>query len=211
MVPAEVGTVLAFYRRELAARHWKEETQGAVVKPDEVTLNFSSPEGTAVLKLGHKYDLTSVSLVLQVAETGRQADAGRQSRLGRRACMKQAQQMMREATADARAGMKPPKAAPAPTSAVSRPCARCAENKAPVPVPDTAEDVEFDGADGKLEFSSASSLKAVADFYRSAMKAAGLAGRSLRSSTTPTWSCSISRKPARPSRSPSCGWATRPT
>ena len=42
LVPAEVGTVLAFYRRELAARHWKEETQGAVLKPEEVILNFSS-------------------------------------------------------------------------------------------------------------------------------------------------------------------------
>ena len=62
-VPAEVGTVLAFYRRELAARNWKEETQGAVVNPDEVMLNFTSPEGPAVLKLSHKYDLTIVSLV----------------------------------------------------------------------------------------------------------------------------------------------------
>ncbi len=39
-VLAEVGTVLAFYRRELAARNWKEETQGAVIKPDEVSLNY---------------------------------------------------------------------------------------------------------------------------------------------------------------------------
>ena len=53
-----------------------------------------------------------------------------------------------------------------------------AENKAPVPVPDTAEDVEFDGADGKLEFNSASSVKAVADFYRSAMKEQGWDSRS---------------------------------
>ena len=47
-----------------------------------------------------------------------------------------------------------------------------AGNNSPVPVPENAEDVEFD-ADGKLEFSSASSLKAVADFYRSAMKQQG--------------------------------------
>ena len=38
--------------------------------------------------------------------------------------------------------------------------------KAPVPMPDTAEDVEFDGADGRLEFNSSSSIKAVTDFYR---------------------------------------------
>jgi hypothetical protein len=40
-------------------------------------------------------------------------------------------------------------------------------------MPDNAEDVEFDGADGKLEFSSVSSPKAVADFYRSVMKQQG--------------------------------------
>ena len=45
--------------------------------------------------------------------------------------------------------------------------------KAPVPMPDTAEDVEFDGADGRLEFNSSSSIKAVTDFYRSAMKQQG--------------------------------------
>ena len=50
-----------------------------------------------------------------------------------------------------------------------------AENdvKAPVPVPDAAEDVDFDGEDGSLEFSSAMSLKEMADFYRSTMKQQG--------------------------------------
>ena len=69
------STVLAFYRRELAARNWKEEAQGAVVNPDEVVLNFTAPEGPAVLKLGHKYDLTIVSLVQHIHETGRQSRA----------------------------------------------------------------------------------------------------------------------------------------
>ena len=74
------------------------------------------------------------------------------------ALLKQAQQMMREATADLKAGEKSPAAQP---SKGPEPALRVlAENKAPVPVPDTAEDVEFDGADGKLEFSSASSLSA---------------------------------------------------
>src|SRR5665213_3515692 len=62
-VLAEVDTVLAFYRRELTARNWKEESQGAVIKPNEVTLNFTSPAGPAVLKLTHKYDMTIVSLL----------------------------------------------------------------------------------------------------------------------------------------------------
>ena len=97
---AEVGTVLAFYRRELAARHWKEETQGAVVKPEEVMLNFTSPEGPAVLKLGHKYDLTTVSLVCKSAKPAAKAEpAGKADSAD--ALMKEMQQMVREATADA--------------------------------------------------------------------------------------------------------------
>ena len=73
-VPAEVSTVLAFYRRELAARNWKEETQGAVLNPDDVVLNFTAPEGSAVLKLGHKYDLTTVSLVLHIPKPAAKAE-----------------------------------------------------------------------------------------------------------------------------------------
>ncbi len=48
-----------------------------------------------------------------------------------------------------------------------------ADNKAPVPMPDTVEDVEFDGIEGRLEFDSASGLRAVTDFYRAAMKQQG--------------------------------------
>ena len=81
--------------------------------------------------------------------------------------------MMRDATADAVSGAKPQQkmaqAANEPTEAL-RPLA---SNDAPVPVPENAEDVEFDGDDGKLEFSSPSSVKSVADFYRSIMKQQG--------------------------------------
>ena len=80
MVMAEVGTVLAFYRREMAARNWKEEAQGAVLKPEEVELNFSSAEGTAVLKLTQKYGLTRVSIVQQVAKSSVKAEPAPESR-----------------------------------------------------------------------------------------------------------------------------------
>ncbi|MEO6947512.1 MAG: hypothetical protein ABI146_07525 [Nitrobacter sp.] len=66
-VIAEMPVVLAFYRRELTARGWKEKTEGASVTSDEVTLNFASPEETGTLKLGHKYDLTEASFVMQVS------------------------------------------------------------------------------------------------------------------------------------------------
>ncbi len=174
-VLAEVDTVLAFYRREFAARNWKEETQGTVVTPKAVTLNYTSPEGPGVLKLNHKYDMTIVKIVQQLppkpaakVETPRNA-AGAVDDV-----MKQMQQMMRDA------GMQQQntsQAAPAPKA--PEPALRqLAENKAPVPVPDTAEDVDFDGADGKLEFSSASGVQAVAGFYRSAMKERGWESRS---------------------------------
>ena len=53
--------------------------------------------------------------------------------------------------------------------------AQAQDAKAPVPMPDAAQDVEFDGADGRLEFNSAASPKAVADFYRAAMQQQGWA------------------------------------
>ena len=205
-VIAEVGTVLAFYRRELAARHWKEETQGAVVTPQAVTLNFTAPEGPAVLKIGHKYDLTVVSLVLHLPKPVAKAEpAGKTNSVD--GMMKQMQQMVRDATADMNAVAKPPKVAQA--GPVEKLTAR-AGSDAPVPVPENAEDVEFDGADGRLEFSSASSIQARGRFLSLGHEAAGLEIRVRRSSTTPTWSCSISPRPARRSRSPSCRWATRP-
>jgi len=176
-VPAEVDTVLAFYRRELTARNWKEEAQGAAVNPDTVVLNFTSPEGPAVLKLGHKYDLTTVSLVQQLPKPAAKAETSANQASSVDALLNQAQQMMREATADATAMQKSAPAAQ-PSSGPTAALRVLAENKAPVPVPDTAEDVEFDGADGKLEFSSPSSLSAVADFYRSTMKGQGWDSRS---------------------------------
>ncbi len=170
-VPAETGAVLAFYRRELTARNWKEQTAGAVLDKDAVALTFTSAEGTAVLKLAHKYDLTTVSLVQKVAKPAAKAEpAAKDDSID--SMMRQAQQMMRDATADVAAATKPPKMAQASNgpAEVLRPLAG---GDAPVPVPENAEDVEFDGADGKLEFSSPSDVKMVAYFYQYTMKAQG--------------------------------------
>jgi hypothetical protein len=174
-VIADVGTVLAFYRRELAARNWKEETQGAVVTPDEVVLNYSPPEGSAVLKISRKYDLAVATIVQQIPVAAPKAAPAMPSGLAAKddsidAMLKDAQRMMRDA--DAMPGMKPPQKmvqANESTEAL-RPLA---SNDAPVPVPENAEDVEFSADDGKLEFSSPSSVKSVADFYRSTMKQQG--------------------------------------
>jgi hypothetical protein len=174
-VPAEVGIVLAFYRREFAARNWKEETQGTVVTPDAVTLNYTSPEGPGVLKLSHKYDLTIVSLVQQITpKPAAKVETAPNAADTVDDAMKQMQQMMRDAGLPQQ---NAPQAAPAP-KAPEPALRKLAENKAPVPLPDTAEDVEFEGADGRLEFNSASSVNAMADFYRSAMREQGWDSRS---------------------------------
>lgn len=64
-VSAEMAAVLAFYRRELTKLGWKELADGAVVKSDQTVLAFSTPAGPAVLKLVHKGDDTSISLVMR--------------------------------------------------------------------------------------------------------------------------------------------------
>lgn len=84
------------------------------------------------------------------------------------AIMKQAMQV----ASDALKGAAAPPTVAKPTAAGETLKAR-AGSETPIPVPETAEDVEFDGGDGKLEFSSTSSIPAVAAFYRSAMKPLG--------------------------------------
>jgi hypothetical protein len=61
-IPAELSVVLAFYRSELGKRGWKEQAEGAVVKPDQVRLAFAASEGPATLKLGRSNGETSVNL-----------------------------------------------------------------------------------------------------------------------------------------------------
>jgi hypothetical protein len=51
--------------------------------------------------------------------------------------------------------------------------AMAANSALPIPMPDGAEDVDYNAADGKLEFNSSSSVKALAAFYRSSLKSLG--------------------------------------
>jgi hypothetical protein len=164
---AEIPVVLAFYRRELAARSWKEEASGAVITDNEATLNFASPEQTATLRLSHKYDLTTVSLVAQLKESALAARAK---------AKKDADDIF---MADAEATAKQMMAADAVRRAAQAanlsdaPLHAVADSKTPVPLPEGAENVEFNGDEGKLEFDSSSSVRALAGFYRESMKALG--------------------------------------
>jgi hypothetical protein len=66
--------VLAFYRSELAKRGWNESAEQAVVKPDQVQLVFSSPDGPAVLKLGRNNDETTVKLAQKIPAAAAKGD-----------------------------------------------------------------------------------------------------------------------------------------
>jgi hypothetical protein len=164
-VIAEVPAVLAFYGRELAVRDWKEEATGAVVAPDQVTLNFSSAEQTATLKLGRKYDLTIVSLVTQVKEAALAARAKAKKEADER-FFKDAEAAAKQIIAadETRRAAQAANLSDAPLRALA---------DTTKPLPETAENVKFDGADGKLEFDSASSVKALAAFYRGSLKSLG--------------------------------------
>jgi hypothetical protein len=166
-VIAELPATLAFYRRELASRNWIEETKGAVVTPDNVTLNFSSAEQTATLTLGRKYDLTVVSLVTQMTEAALAARA-RAKKQANDKFMSDAAAMAKQVIAadEARRVGQTANLPDAPLRAL-------ADSATPVPLPENAESVKFDGADGRLGFDSASSVRAIAAFYRGALKSQG--------------------------------------
>jgi len=166
-VIADIPAVLAFYRRALAAQDWTEETQGAVISSDNVVLNFSSTEQTATLKLSRTYDLTTVSLVTQMTETALAARA--------KAKREADQKFLRDAEATAMQVIAADAARRAAQAAnlSDAPLRPLANSSTPVPMPENAEEVTFDGSDGRLQFKSASSVKAIAAFYRTALKAQG--------------------------------------
>lgn len=166
-VMAELPPTLAFYRKELAARNWTEDTDAAAVTPDDVTLKFTSAEQTATLKLGRKYDLTIVNLVTQLKESAIAArakakkDADDNFFKNAEAAAKQiiAADEVRRAAQAANLSDAPLRALP--------------DNSKPVPLPENAENVKFDGGKGQLEFDSGSSVKAIAAFYRGTLKSQG--------------------------------------
>ena len=166
-VIAELPATLAFYRHELASRNWTEETNGAVVTPDNVTLRFSSAEQTATLTLGRKYDLTVVSLTTQMTEAALAARA-RAKKDADDKFMSDAAAMAKQVIAadEARRVAQAANLSDAPLRAL-------ADSATPVPLPENAENVKFDGADGRLGFNSASSVKAIAAFYRGSLKSQG--------------------------------------
>ena len=166
-VIGELAPVLAFYRRELATRNWQEESNGAVVAADNVVLNFSSAEQTATLKLSRKYDMTLVNLVTQVKDAVLAARAKAKKDADDN-FFKNAESAAKQIMAadEVRRAAQAANLSDAPMRAL-------ADNSKPVPLPENAENVKFDGDKGQLEFDSGSSVKAIAAFYRGALKSQG--------------------------------------
>lgn len=64
-VPLDLSAVLGFYRRELGKLNWKEEAKDAVIAADNASINYTSPEGPASLKLSRKDGDTVVKVVVK--------------------------------------------------------------------------------------------------------------------------------------------------
>jgi len=164
---AELPAVPAFYHRELAARGWQEDGNAPLAPGDEVALKISSAEETGVLRLGRKYDFTMISLTVQVRESALAARAKAKKEADERFlgdALGAAQQLI--AADEARRKSQAASLSDAPLTAL-------ADSKTPVPLPENAEGVKFEGGDGRLEFSAASSVKALSGFYRTALKSSG--------------------------------------
>ena len=73
-VPAGLNSVLAFYHAELRKRGWTEASEHAVIKPDQVLLAFSSPDGPAVLKLGRGNGQTTINLAQKIPAAAAKGD-----------------------------------------------------------------------------------------------------------------------------------------
>lgn len=170
LVIAEVPVVLAFYRREMILRGWQEKAADARIEENAAKVTFTKPDDTAVLELGQRYDLTTVRIVAQVSQaaiTERQRAKKEADAKWMRDAMQQAQSLIAESEAKRRAQAAEAERAPVE---MLLPLANAA---VPIPLPANADDIKFDGNDGKLDFTSLSSPKSVAAFYRDTLQPLG--------------------------------------
>jgi len=73
-IPAPLGDVLAFYRAELTKLGWQEKADGATVTAERAQIDFTSPQGPAVLKLGRAKGETTVNLAQKNPDAATKAD-----------------------------------------------------------------------------------------------------------------------------------------
>jgi len=72
-VPAKLSAVLDFYRAELGKRAWTEDTAKSVIKTDQAVLNYTTPEGPAILTLSRSNGETRVQLVIRQTEAAKKS------------------------------------------------------------------------------------------------------------------------------------------
>jgi hypothetical protein len=164
---ADLPAVLAFYHREFAVRGWTEEGNAPPAPGDEVALKFSSPDETGALHLGRKYDFTMVHLTAQVKDSVLAARAKAKKDADDK-FMQDAEAMAKQVIAADETRRKAQAA-----SLSDAPLQALAYSKTPVPLPENAQEVAFNGDDGRLEFNATSSVKALAAFYRASLKQTG--------------------------------------
>ncbi len=189
-----VAATLDFFRGALAAMGWSPAASPPIAMTEKAARAFFvRPDHTPlrlVLQRGEdgatKIELEGVTAEILAAETEpakpvavavaappAPAPEATPDELGDDIA-KQAQKMAADIAAEAVAGAKAPKAAtPLAASEPVETLSAMEGNKAAIPVPANAEDVKFDGAEGRLSFESASSIKSVVAFYRAAMKPLG--------------------------------------
>ena len=63
-VQASVETIVAFYRRELPKRDIKEDPAAARINGNDATLKFTTKEGPAILKIGHKDGYSNIEITV---------------------------------------------------------------------------------------------------------------------------------------------------
>ena len=166
-VLAEMPAVLAFYHRQLAARGWQEDGHAPLAAGDDIAIRISSAEETGLLRIGRKYDFTMVALTAQVKEAALAARAKAKKDADDK-FFKDAEAAAQQVIAadEVRRKAQAATLSDAPLSAM-------AGSNTPLPLPENAQDVKFAGDEGRLEFNSTSSVKALAAFYRAALKPAG--------------------------------------
>lgn len=167
---AEIPAVIAFYRREMALRGWSEQQGTASITDTAARVTFIRPDEMAVLELGQRYDLTTVRLNAQISQAAMAArerakkDADAQ---WVRNALKEAQELAAASEVKRRERVAIAAASPVETLKPA------ANSPAPIPMPEDADEVKFDGNRGSLDFYSPSSPKSVAAFYREALKSRG--------------------------------------
>jgi hypothetical protein len=183
-----ITATLAFFSKELASMGWSPAPAGRNADTDKAAHAFFVRPDHAPLSLvmqrgddgATRVELKGVSAEVLAAEAAPAAAAlpalvptATPDEVSA-AVAKQAQQATADITKSAMADATAPKAvASSDANAPVESLAAMEGNTATIPVPATAEDVKFDGAEGKLAFETESSIKSVVAFYRAAMKPLG--------------------------------------